>query len=123
MNCPTCKRGMTQLFLSEVCDHCDFGPPETALHRGFVVWFQGSSPSIPHEEYVFRTPADAEKWREAAGRGAAVIREAFAFQPFRWHLSRGTLRDVVLADHLFEIFYDHKFEPLPHRAFLKEPKE
>jgi hypothetical protein len=115
--CPTCKREMVQLFLTQACDYCDYGPAKDTLHRGFIVFRDENHQGI-REEYVFRTRMDAERWRTAAGREEASIREVYSSQPFRWHLSRGTLRDVVLADHMFEIFDSHRFEALPHRAFL-----
>jgi hypothetical protein len=117
MYCEKCRRQMVQLFLSQACDHCDYGVPKDRLHRGFVV-HRGAGDAPNCEEYVFRTRMDAERWRVAAGREGCEIREVYSLTPFRWHLSRGTLRDVVLADHMFEIFPDHKYEPLPHRAFL-----
>jgi len=117
MQCPVCKREMVQLFLTQVCDYCDYGIPKERLHRGFVV-YRDPGEARSREEYVFRTRLDAERWRTAAGREECEIVQVYSLTPFRWHLSRGTLRDVVLADHMFEIFPDHRFEPLPHRAFL-----
>ena len=117
MQCPTCKREMVQLFLTQACDYCDYGVPKDKLHRGFIV-YKAEADSSNCEEYVFRTRMDAERWRTAAGREGCAIQEVYSLTPFRWHLSRGTLRDVVLADHMFEIFPDHRYEPLPHRAFL-----
>jgi len=108
---------MVQLFLTQACDYCDYGLPKERLHRGFIV-HRSTGEAGSREEYVFRTRMDAERWRTAAGRDDCVIHEVYSITPFRWHLSRGTLRDVVLADHMFEIFPDHRYEPLPHRAFL-----
>lgn len=119
--CPTCKRTMVQLFLTQACDHCDYGVPKERLHRGFIV-FRGMEEKGTCEEYVFRTRMDAERWQTAAGREGFEIRDVYSLTPFLWHLSRGTLRDVVLADHMFEIFPDHRYEPLPHRAFLCQDK-
>lgn len=118
MECPSCRRKMVELFLSQACDHCDYGVPKERLHRGFVV-YRGADDGHC-EEYVFRTRMDAERWRTAASREGCDIREVYSLTPFRWHLSRGTLRDVVLADHMFEIYPNHRYEPLPHRAFLAE---
>lgn len=120
MQCTTCKREMVSLFLSLACDHCDFGVPENKLHRGFVVYSSDFDSPLPHEEYVFRSRMDAERWRSASGREGCGIFKVFSLMPFHWHLSRGTLRDVVLADHLFEVFADWRYEPLPHRCFLGE---
>lgn len=120
MQCPTCKREMVQLFLSQACDYCDYGVPKEKLHVGFVV-YRSDREEAACEEYVFRTRMDAERWRTAAGREGQEIRQVYSLLPFRWHLSRGTLRDVVLADHMAEVFPDHRFEPLPHRVFLAPP--
>ena len=113
---------MTQIFLSQACDHCDYGVPKDRMHRGYVVYRGDTEGSCdPLEEYVFRTRMDAERWRTAAGREDSEIREVYSLSAFRWHLSRGTLQDVVLADHMFTIFDNHKYEPLPHRAhFMPE---
>lgn len=113
MQCSTCKREMTQLFFSQACDYCDYGVPLERLHRGFVVYRNDCRVS-----YVFRTRMDAERWRVASDRTEYEVRAVYSLTPFRWQLSRGTLKDVVLADHLIEIFPDHRYEPLPHRAFL-----
>lgn len=120
--CPKCKRLMTQLFLSQACDHCDYGVTKDRLHRGFIVHRESDADSESIAEYVFRTRMDAERWRTAAGREGCEIHEVYSLTPFRWNLSRGTLRDVVLADQMFEIFPDHRYEPLPHRAFLWHDK-
>lgn len=123
MQCSACKREMVQLFLSQACDHCDFGVPKERLHRGFVVYRKPADNQSQYEDYVFRTRMDAERWQRAAGyegRPDVTIREVYSLMPYRWHLSRGTLRDVVLADMMFEVFPDHKYEPLPHRCFLSQ---
>jgi hypothetical protein len=124
--CPTCKRLMVQLFLTTACDYCDYGVPKDSLHRGFIVYRADLTPSETGsigDEYVFRSRMDAERWRTAAGREDSAIRTVYSIQPFRWHLSRGTLRDVVLADHMAEVYETHKYEPLPHRVFLGDPSE
>lgn len=118
MQCVTCKREMVQLVYSQACDYCDFGPPKDKLYPGFVVYRKPEAKV--REEYVFRTRLDAERWRTAAGREGCEISKVYSVAPFRWQFSRGTLRDLVLADHIFEVFSDHRFELLPHRAFLAE---
>jgi hypothetical protein len=110
---------MVPLFVTEVCDACDFGVTKEKLFRGFIVY--GRYPThVTCEEYVFRTRIDADRWRTAAGREDCTIREVYSLTPFQWHASRGTLQDVILADHIFEVFADHRFEPLPNRCFLGE---
>lgn len=118
MQCPACKRQMVKIFLTQACDHCDYGVPKDRLHHGFIVYRPRAEGESSTEEYVFRTHADAERWREAAGREGCAIVDVYSLSPFRWHLSRGTLRDVVLADHMFEVFENWKYEALPHRCFL-----
>jgi len=116
MQCSTCKREMVSLFLTQACDYCDYGVPKERLHRGFIVCQPDLQ--IPQDEYVFRTRLDAERWRVVSGRENCGIYMVYSLAPFQWHLSRGTLREVILADHLFEIFPSHRYEPLPNRAFI-----
>lgn len=116
MNCESCKRSMTSLFTSCSCDWCDFAPPIAKLHRGYVV--PDVHVSSDGFSYVFRTIGDAERWRTVAGYATSPIVEVHSLEPFRWHLSRGVIENVVLADHMFEIFKTHRYEPLPHRAFI-----
>lgn len=120
MQCHTCKREMVSLFLSQVCDYCDYGIPEDKLHRGFIVYRLDSDATFPREEYVFRTRMDVARWRSASNREGCAIYKVFSLMPYQWHMSRGTLRDVVLADHMFSVFENWKYEPLPHRCFLAE---
>jgi hypothetical protein len=115
MQCETCKREMTQLFLSVACDHCDYGVPKERLHVGFVLHC-AASPNA--EEYVFHSSSDALRWAKMIGRAGCEIRQVYSLMPFRWHMSCGTLSQIVLADHMCEVFPNHRFEPLPHRVWL-----
>jgi hypothetical protein len=123
MQCQTCKREMNQLFYSQACDYCDYGVPKESLHRGFSVLGKMPVPGTSTSEYVFRTRTDAELWRVASGREGYEICPVYSTTPFRWHLSRGTLRGVVLADSMFEVFADHRYEPLPNRAFFVKEED
>ena len=120
MRCPNCQRAMRALFFTFACDHCD-GLVDSFDFRGFVVLRRERT--LPCEEYVFATRADAERWRELNGLFDAEIREVRGDKPFRWQPSRGTVRGIILADRLFEICPDHKFEPRPNRAFLAATKD
>jgi hypothetical protein len=116
---------MTQLFLTQACDHCDYGVDRACVHRGYLIRgdvdpAEDAEDGVLATAYVFRTTLDAERWRTAAGRENWPIYEALSLTPYRWILSRGTLRDVALADAMFEIFADHRFEALPNRAWLGE---
>lgn len=122
MKCQTCKRAMVELFMSTRCDWCDFGPKIDDVHRGFAV-LATSAGYLPGNNYVFRTMLDAERWRTAAGAERCEIKTVYSLECFRWHLSHGVVRDVVYADQPFEIFPDHRYEPLPHRAFIAPSQE
>lgn len=113
--CPNCKRPMTPLFVSFVCDFCD-GLADDANHdRGFVVWRNRPTPA---EEYVFRTREDAERWRDARRLSSCSVFEVRSPFPFRWRISTGTVRDLQMADGLVSIWPDHRFPPAPNHAFL-----
>lgn len=116
MLCPLCGGPMIPLFTSCVCDYCE-RPPLDGLHRGYVVW-RGISTKSKNRQYVFPTRADAERWRAFRGLAEAEVREVFSREPFNFRSSRGSIKDLRLADKLFEIYPDHRFKPGPHRAFL-----
>lgn len=118
MKCEQCGNTMQQLFLSCVCDYCDNKPDLNSgqYHVGYVVWRGFLGPGFPH--YVFANSQSAERWRRGQGQNAGDIRKVLSTEPFRWRPSRGTLRDIEFADHLFEIFPDHRYRQAPHRAFL-----
>lgn len=116
MRCPNCERELVPVLLSVACDYCDFGVPSEKLHRGYIVL--RSDP--PFEDYVFRTRMDADRWRQAVNCGGFAIYSVYSLTPYHWHMSRGTLQNIVLADHLFEVFASHRYAPRPHRCFLGE---
>jgi hypothetical protein len=112
--CSVCGRLATPLFFSTACDWCD-GRAQVPLDRGYVVW-RGRPPGS--SEYVFRTEADAERWRVTQSLDTCPVRPVLSEQPFRWRQSSGTVKGIQLADRLFEIFPDRRFATAPHRAFL-----
>lgn len=122
MRCPNCQRPMQQMLVTWVCDHCDglVDAADAFDFRGFVVLRKDRT--LPCEEYVFAARADAERWRELKGLFEAEIKEVRGNKPFRWQPSRGTVRGIILADRLFEIYPDHRFEPRPNRACLSVPE-
>ncbi|MCZ7685653.1 MAG: hypothetical protein M5U28_45495 [Sandaracinaceae bacterium] len=67
---------------------------------------------------MFKSRADAERWRAAAGLDRFPIRSVLSRTSFRWRRSTGSVRDIELADRLFEIFPDGAHEPGANRAFL-----
>lgn len=113
MLCKTCKRPMTALFTSYVCDYCD-GLREAGRHRGFVVVHR----PLPSQEYVFRTKEDAERWKSLNRQEGAKVKVVLSEDEFRWQASRGSVQGVMLADRLFEIFPDQRFEKKPYRAYV-----
>jgi hypothetical protein len=113
MLCKICKRPMTPLFTSYVCDYCD-GLKQVGTFRGFVVLHR----PLPSQEYVFRTKEDAERWRTLNRHDKAKVRPVLSEEEFRWQPSRGSIQGVMLADRLFEIFPDQKFERKPCRAYV-----
>ena len=109
MLCKVCGNNVTQLFTTVACDYCDFGPKPEACHFGFIVLRDDVNVSDSPEEYVFRTKLDGECWREASGRQQAEVKKVYSLKPFHWHLSRGTLRDVMLATTMYIVHSDHRF--------------
>lgn len=116
MECGTCGNPMVPLFLTCVCDYCE-NPAKGDYHRGYIVYRGFLGPGFPH--YVFSNHQSAERWQRGQGQqNSGEIREILSSEPFRWRPSRGTLQDIEFADHLFEIFPDHRYRVAPHRAFL-----
>ena len=116
--CPVCGRAATPLFYSAACDWCD-GLVSVPFDHGWVVW-RGRPPGA--SEYVFRTPADAERWRVVQSLQDCPVREVLSEVPFRWRNSSGNVKDIELADRLIEIYPDHRFPAAPNRAFLAGPE-
>lgn len=103
------------LLLTAVCDRCEVPRSSGSFDRGYIVWRSRPPGSC---EYVFKSRADAERWRAAAGLDRFPIRSVLSRTSFRWRRSTGSVRDIELADRLFEIFPDGGHEPGPNRAFL-----
>ena len=115
MRCPTCKRPMTALFTSYVCDWCDGLKKPKPVARGWVLWHdEGKS---GRELYVFPTREMAEYYRRATG-SEGEVREVLSEFPIQWHSGKGTIQNLRLADRLFTVFPDYRFEPAPYRAYL-----
>jgi len=106
---------MVELLLSSVCDRCE-GASAPEPHRGYIVWRARPNGSC---EYVFKTVRDAEKWRAAAGLDAKPIRVVLSPEPFHWRQSTGSVRDIELADRLFEVYPDATHTPGPNRVHLE----
>jgi hypothetical protein len=105
---------MLALFTSYVCDWCD-GAPQGLFHRGWVAWDEGADG--PLTTLVFRHRADAERW--GIGRERPLhVREVLSSAPFQWTYSRGSMRDLELADRPFAVHADHRHPDGANRAFL-----
>ncbi len=116
MRCPDCNGKMIPLFTSCVCDRCDGKLDADSLHKGWVVW--SGPPDGGRQVYVFRTRQVAQRWQRLNKMGDAQVRQVLSDHEINWHLGRGSIQDLELADHLFEVYPDQCFEPQPHRAFL-----
>lgn len=114
MKCSVCKREMFLLFVSYVCDHCE-GDAPLDWFSGFIV-YQPERLGSGNPFHVFRTLTDAAIWRSAAGLQHCELREILSEDAFLWRQSRGNIDDIQIANQPFEIFADHRFEALPHRA-------
>jgi hypothetical protein len=117
MRCAACGGEMIALFISTVCERCNApqGERSNGLERGYIVWRSRPPGSC---EYVFRSRDDAERWRAAAGLDRFPIRAVLSRTSFKWRRSTGSVRDIELADRLFEIFPDDGGATGPNRAFL-----
>jgi len=118
MRCPACKRSMTALFTSYACDWCDGLKKPIPVARGWVIWRPGSNTSAEEREcYVFPTPQMAEYYRSVTNVEGDV-RQVLSEMPIRWSDGKGNIKNLRLAERLYTIYPDHRFEPGPFRAFL-----
>jgi hypothetical protein len=105
---------MLALFTSYVCDWCD-GTPQGRFHRGWVAWDEITDG--PVTTLVFRSHDDASRW--GLGRERTLeVREVLSAWPFAWTQSRGSMRDLELADRPISVYRDHRYPDGPNRAFL-----
>lgn len=107
---------MTLLFFSAACDFCD-GNVAIDYDVGYVV-YRGAISGELHEEYVFRSPVDAERWQMAVGLDDLDIRKVHCEYPFKWRVSTGTIKGLELANHLYTIHPDRFYAPDPNHAHV-----
>src|SRR5688572_572693 len=98
MRCSHCQRPMLALFTTFVCDHCD-GDPQGDFYRGWVIWPERPIGAV--QTWVFRSREDARRWLKRRSDG--IVCAVLADRPFTWTRSRGSLKDVELAERPFEI--------------------
>lgn len=116
MKCPTCKRTMTPLLVSNVCDYCDGLKKLDAPFVGYVVW--SDEFTAPSRAYVFSRPEFAERWHAMRGPENATVRRVASTHPFNWRSGVQATSDLEFADTLVEVYMDSRYEPGPHKAFL-----
>lgn len=104
---------MEPLFTSMVCERCD--DEERGTGYGWIVW-RGRSPGST--EYVFRNPEDARRWRAAQQLEDFPIRRVSIEGRLVWRQSTGLLKDLELADRLFEIYSSLEYPSGDNRAHL-----
>jgi hypothetical protein len=114
--CPACKRHMTALFTSYVCDWCDGLKKPLPVARGWVVW-RTVAEMAERECYVFPTPQMAEYYRSVT-HVEGEIRQVLSELPIRWSDGKGNIKNLRLAERLYTVYPDHKYEPGAFRAYL-----
>jgi hypothetical protein len=119
MECRVCKRRMVVLFLSATCEHCENGPTGK-IHVGYTVWPDGQNASIRNLA-VFRDENDAENWRahHIHMHMDKRVRAVGSLEAFCWvSFEHPILGAIHFAIGTFEVYLDHRYEPLSFRAFL-----
>ena len=96
-----------------VCDRCDGGAEVQEF--GWIVW-RGRPPGA--SEFVFRSPEDAKRWRDANRLSHYPIRRVSTEAKIHWRQSTGSLKQIELADRLFEIYPTVRYPPADNRAHL-----
>lgn len=117
MNCPMCGRAMLLLFTSYSCDHCESAVPDHCF-VGFIVLDPKRPVGESSSYYVFPTKTDAAAWRDKRALGSCELRKVLSETPFEWIADTLTFKGMTLANRLFEIRADHRFEAAAGRAFL-----
>ena len=113
--CTDCGREMLLLFQFYSCEWCSHGPAGQT-YKGYII-YRGEG-TLPRKDYVFKSQEHAEKWLSIRGMATCSVRVvAMAHEP-RWRMSSGSASDLELADHLFEIFPDHKVPERDYVAWL-----
>ena len=74
-------------------------------------------------EYVFRTVAHTELWKDLRQISGTIKRVA-SLKPFNWTTplmgSAVGQQDIEFADHLYTIYPDHRYAPGEYRAHIYE---
>jgi len=116
--CPACKRKMVLNFNLFTCEWCRGDIRDLPLHHGYVV-MTDERMHKPH--YVFRTPGDAKRWKDHYRLDGAPVTKVLSPTAFRWQESRGALTGLEIANRLYEVVDDHKFDPRDSKVFRAPP--
>lgn len=116
MRCEVCGHEKTPLFFSLVCDYCDSLKAAGRHDRGWIVW---RNRPIGSSAYVFRSESDAERWRRACGLDDHPIRSVLSPRRFIWRRSQGSVKDIEVADRLYEIYADSEAASGPDGVFFE----
>jgi hypothetical protein len=107
---------MRPLFTSYACDWCDGLSQPVAVARGWVLWRPGDEAQA-RELYVFPSREMADYYRRETG-AEGTPRQILCETPIRWTRGRGRVKNLELADKLYTVYPDCRFEPGPYRAYV-----
>jgi hypothetical protein len=103
---------MTALFYSLECRFCN-NDLKGYYYVGYIVVRAGDNFPIS-SMYVHQGLNDVKKWQELGIQGS--VKAVLSQSPFTWTLS--PLLAITVADSLYTVYADHKYEPGPQKAFL-----
>lgn len=108
MRCQDCTRPMALNFTDYVCEWCASDLEDLLLYTGFIVLTDERLHS-PH--YVFENISGAKRWRAANDLDDSALRKVLSPRRFRWRPSKGRLTGLSVANRLYHVVPDHKFDP------------
>lgn len=123
MKCDICQRDLRPLFRTYYCEYCDTKDSDTppgTWYSGWVCYRPEGSRILNY--CVFPNRKDTEKWKAVNDIKDGEVREVYSETPFTFKKSSGILKGISIADSLYEVYPDHKYDPKPYRAFVKPLK-
>ena len=118
MECPDCRRTMSLGFSEYVCEWCTSKLEELRFHEGYVA-MDDARLFTPH--YVFLMQEEARQWAHAEGMDERKVVKVLSPNRFRWMKSRGKIPGLVIADRLYCIAPDHRFDPVESQVIIAPP--
>lgn len=113
MDCTNCGQPMLALFTTWVCENCE--NMKTPKWYGYVV-YRLTDKILNY--CVFPTFKDADEWKKVNGiKDSDVCLVALCSEPV-FKQSTGILKNISIAQQLYEIYPDNDFEPKPHRGYV-----